>query len=767
MKKYYLLLLLFTFVAQGQIVNIPDPIFKALLTATTDLEYYASDSTGTSMIINSNGDGEIDEQEAALVYQLDFNNLNCTSIVGIEAFTQLRTLVFNSNQVSALHIATLTHLTYLSAGSNQITEVTLPNTSTLVFIDLSNNHIQSVVLPEHGNFDVIALDNNQLSSIDLSHLNYTYGLGLSNNNLTEIVFNNPTHTNFGNDCYLRFSGNPLTNLDMSGIRTPTASWFTGLDRIEINNTLLTSITMPRAKTKYISISNNPNLEHINMKDGTGFTWGNEGPVNCGITITNNPNLSSICVDDFEYDFFVNQLAIPNVAITSYCNFIPGGESNTITGSVIYRCNSIALPLRNKSVTISNDTSPAQVTTNNSGVFTFNVGTGNYTVSPNLLNPSYFTVTPPSYTFNFNSLNTTETANFCLATNGIHLDVQVEIVPITRALPGFDAKYMIIYKNVGNQVQSGTVTLNYDDSVLDFISSTIPITSSANNLLTWDYIDLEPFEQRVIYVTLNVNSPMEIPAVNIGNTLHYTASITTVGLENNYFNNEMSLHQIVVGSYDPNDKEAVEGAQITPTQAQDYLHYVVRFQNTGTFYAQNVVIKDMLSDNLDWNTLQMVAGSHPYRTSLTNGNKLEVIFENINLPAAIDDEPGSHGFIAFSIKPKSTIALNDVIANTANIYFDYNFPIVTNTVETTVAELNTTAFENNTFTLYPNPTKGELYIDLPIGASLKTVTIYNTLGQLLLSKNTATTIDVSTLSQGTYFITIETDYGKATQQFVKL
>jgi Secretion system C-terminal sorting domain len=72
-----------------------------------------------------------------------------------------------------------------------------------------------------------------------------------------------------------------------------------------------------------------------------------------------------------------------------------------------------------------------------------------------------------------------------------------------------------------------------------------------------------------------------------------------------------------------------------------------------------------------------------------------------------------------------------------------------------------------FTLYPNPTQDLLNIRLSNSEMVKEVTVYNALGQKLLTINHSTIIDVSTLSQGTYFIRVETDNEKETQPFIKI
>ena len=117
-----------------------------------------------------------------------------------------------------------------------------------------------------------------------------------------------------------------------------------------------------------------------------------------------------------------------------------------------------------------------------------------------------------------------------------------------------------------------------------------------------------------------------------------------------------------------------------------------------------------------------------------------------------------------------MVLGNTFTNTANIYFDYNFPIVTNTASTTVSALSTQDFNFGTyFTLYPTPAKEILNIYVKGQIGVKSVTIYNILGQLVLAHTNAESIsslDVSQLKTGTYFIKLVTYRGTASQQFIK-
>ena len=64
----------------------------------------------------------------------------------------------------------------------------------------------------------------------------------------------------------------------------------------------------------------------------------------------------------------------------------------------------------------------------------------------------------------------------------------------------------------------------------------------------------------------------------------------------------------------------------------------------------------LDSKLDWTSLEMISSSHNYELSITQGGKLEWLFKNILLPDSNVNEPASHGFISFRIKPKPELQL---------------------------------------------------------------------------------------------------------------
>lgn len=227
----------------------------------------------------------------------------------------------------------------------------------------------------------------------------------------------------------------------------------------------------------------------------------------------------------------------------------------------------------------------------------------------------------------------------------------------------------------------------------------------------------------------------------------------------------------IGSYDPNDKNAQprgygDAHFIEPDTEIEYL---IRFQNTGTDTAFQVVVRDSLSEDLDISTFRMGVASHPYKWSIVNNNVLKVDFDNIMLPDSNVNEAASHGFFKFNIRPKAGIEMGTVIENAAGIYFDFNAPIVTNTVFHTIdtdfvlidgLSLDQQLNPDITVKVYPNPlrTMGHFVLDGYSYQSLN-LEVYNSVGQLVkrVSGNgDHLTMPATGLSKGMYFFRLYGD-----------
>ena len=352
-------------------------------------------------------------------------------------------------------------------------------------------------------------------------------------------------------------------------------------------------------------------------------------------------------------------------------------------------------------------------------------------------------------------------NFPVSVTNNYADLAIINVPIQEPRPGFTYTNKIIYTNLGTQtVASGTITFNKDARVTITANTQIGTLATPTGF-TYDFTNLLPFEVRTMTVTMQVPT---IPTVMLGNLLTNSVAITTLTGDVVPANNSASVTQIVIGSYDPNDKMESHGEQIlfSSFSANDYLTYTIRFENTGTASAINVRVNDVLDSRLDENSIKMESASHNYVLDRMDNN-LTWKFDNIELPATAANAIASKGYIQFKIKPKPGFAVGDIIPNTASIYFDYNPAIITNTFHTQfTAQLAVDQFENGNFVFYPNPTSDFVIISLKnTENSIASIAVNDVVGKLILEKKpnssiTTETVNLSSVNSGIYFIEVTTD-----------
>ncbi|WP_417871839.1 T9SS type A sorting domain-containing protein [Winogradskyella sp.] len=443
----------------------------------------------------------------------------------------------------------------------------------------------------------------------------------------------------------------------------------------------------------------------------------------------------------------------------------GVLGNEINGTVTFDCGNSDIPLSNILINSTNSTDNFSTFSNTSSYYQQSVNQGDFTTQ--ILNlPSYFAYDPISQTTNITGVGNTETIDFCIEPTGIFNDLNITIYPsLNEPRPGFHTTYQLVCKNVGATQLSGSVSFEFDDAKLQFLSASETVTSQTANTLSFDFTDLNPFETRIIDLEFNVFAP---PITNIDDVLVSTATINPITGDETEEDNTFELNQTVIGSYDPNDITVLEGDEIFIEDADKFLHYLIRFQNTGTASAINVNVEHVLDDNLDWTTMQLESLSHTGRVEIENQTDVSFIFNNINLPDSTNDEPNSHGFIAFKIKPKSNVQVGDIISGVADIYFDFNPPIITNTVNTEIAEpLSIDEVSAETIKLYPNPAKDT--IQITSNQVIEALTVFDINGRELQSLEISTTdynLDISNLSKGVYFIELLSGESKFIEKFIK-
>lgn len=791
--------------------------FKDILVYKTSTNSsIAKDKNGKNIKVDINGDGEIQVTEALNVYQLNIDDLYKGEVFftygrmnGIEAFTNLtylncrdcnvryldvtqlenlQELNCDENYMESLNVAGLKNLKKLSCQRTNFDSIDLTGLTNLEYLNCSLGIKSALDLSPCINLKDFILDGTGLKSLSVAGLNKLENFLIKGTILKNLSLKNLPSLkvlNCGSDVYqttpyyiskLELSGlnnleelncsyNEITSLDLSSC--------TKLKKLSCSRNKLSGV-LDVSDKKYLTLLHcwSNNLTSLIVKNG--YEW--KSP---DIFFHLNPNLKYICVENDQYDFFKSrvqgsELPLSSVEINSYCSFKPGGTSYEIKciakiDSDKNGCDLLDNVYRNMKYDIKEVNNTGSVVSDGTGSLSIPLKENTYIITPVLENPSYFLVSPTNASVTFPTQTSPFIQDFCFTPNGIHSDLEVTLIPLHPARPGFESKYKIVYKNKGNTTESGNINVNFNDDLLDFISSTSVITTQTLSNLSWNFSDLKPFELREIIFTLKVNKPTDNPAANNGDILKLKTTIASQETDETPNDNTFTLNQTVVGSYDPNDKTCLEGSVITPSLIGEYVHYMIRFENTGTYAAQNIVVKDMIDlSKFDISSLIPTSSNHSFVTKISEGNKVEFIFENINLPF---DDANNDGYVAFKIKTKPTLKVGDTFANEANIYFDYNFPILTNKATSKFqTTLSNPDFEfSNYFSLYPNPVNDVLNINAKQDIELQSLEIYDILGQLVIAVPNAksvSNIDVSKLRTGNYFIKVKSDKGSSSMKFIK-
>ncbi len=391
--------------------------------------------------------------------------------------------------------------------------------------------------------------------------------------------------------------------------------------------------------------------------------------------------------------------------------------------------------------------------------------GLYTITADILHdtircipPSPYTnIQPPYYEID---QSTTDLDFGIYTTPGIH-DLCVTVTNTGIIHPGRDNNFVVTVKNVGTTPLSPIVKLVLSNG-LNYISSHPNPAQQFGDTTYWELPELPAYASQdiVIIVFINTNTP-------IGSFVSAPCVVYPIIGDQNESNNTYTLVSEVFSSYDPNDKQAEPADVFSPEDfdAGERITYTVRFQNLGNFMAQHVRIIDTISENLDLTTFEFIAASHPVVWDVRGQNILEFYFEDIMLPDAMSDDADSHGFAKFSIKPKAGLPLGEVIENNADIYFDINEPVKTNTVSILYDEKSGLSAEiaiAKSLTFIPNPANGECQILFDGNITGRTqLKMYDLKGNLVEDQQITITqsgsvIDLQDIVPGLYTVSIIID-----------
>ncbi|MFD1551776.1 hypothetical protein DNU06_02245 [Putridiphycobacter roseus] len=429
-------------------------------------------------------------------------------------------------------------------------------------------------------------------------------------------------------------------------------------------------------------------------------------------------------------------------------------------------------------------------TDANGYYSFQVPSGTYTISEQV-NAYYPLAACQS---NTNSVSVTA-ATGCNTVVNIANDMNIihdlKIVTVNAnipPIPGNNYQQKVIVKNQGTVTESG-VQMGYEqDAQVSFLNSTSLNFVQLNNIaapyaysIQSGFPSLSPNASNVML--LNYSAPTNIPLGTVLNFYDTVANVAPIDvnwlLDYTPWNNVNTYQPVVIGSYDPNYKEVsprgqgVEGFVSMDTKEFDY---TIHFQNEGTYFAQNISVTDQLDADLDWTTLKPGYSDYAYTTTVSETGLVTFFFENINLPwKSTYGDALSSGLISYSIQPIAGSPLGTEFTNTADIFFDYNAPITTNTTlntfmkVTSIDAVSQTIENEITIDLYPVPAKDLITIRVNNVSqnSTATLSIVNLMGSVVMTEkislNEGATIlnqNVSNLAAGTYLARMQFEDGSA-------
>lgn len=717
-------------------------------------------------------------------------------LTGIQYFSALQTLDCSDNQLTSLPSLPI-NLGELKCNNNNLNS--LPNLpASLQHLECSHNNLTSLPsLPI--NLQIFICDQNQLLNLP-SLPNSIMSFNCSNNNLTSLQSLPPNLYQF--DCsYNNLTSMPTIPLNINVFRCDH-NQLTTIPNLPNNSyqlfcsyNNLTSLPNFAANLEYLYCENNQLTSLPSLPNNLhAFNCINNN-ISCFPVFPNSlTNASLFSIIGNPFTCLPNYVSAMNAGTLAYPLCFYGDSINNISNcpsangivGYINKDNNINCIKDTGDLNVVNFPIKLYDNSNNlfgqtyslsNGIYDFPVSESTFTVKIDTLNMPFTVqcVSGIDSTVSLTYSNPIVTdVNFAIDCKpGFDIGIQ-SVINSGQVFPGQQHSLSVLAGDMSNwynlncaagisgQIQvtiTGPVT--YTGITFGAITPTI-----VGNIFTYTIADFGTINNSLAFgllFTTDTNA-------QTGDTICLNVIVTPTNGDNNISNNTFNYCYQVVNSYDPNFKE-VYPVNVLPTY-HDWFTYSIHFQNTGATAAHNIRLVDALSNNLDLETFQVINYSHHNTVSL-QGNVLTFRFPNIMLPDSTSDQEGSKGFVQYRIKPKPNLVEGTQINNSANIYFDYNPPIITNTTTNVFTQFVTVheSKMNISLSVYPNPSNGKYYVKLSEGmkGSEINIKVYNLLGELILNTKTQSSlsqIDLSHQPNGIYIIRVNDSNQSFNQRLIK-
>ncbi|MGQ8338156.1 T9SS type A sorting domain-containing protein [Sunxiuqinia sp. A32] len=739
----------------------------------------------------------------------------------------LTSLLCISNQLASLDVSNNPALTSLRCDNNQLMSLDVKNSTVLTRLDCGFNQLIALDVSNNPALKSLRCNNNQLRSLDVSNNPALISLKCNNNQLTSLNLRNGNNTTMWADTTFQTINNPnLYCIQVDDIDYSMANWSSSsfdpwtsfgedcLYDIDYPNSISGKVLkdidcniddMPQGIQNIIVKTEPSNFYGIT--DSLGYYTISADTGNYHVTqVLNDPLINPICPMPNYHSVYFESLEQDTSGL-NFFNAIAACPYLTveITSNRRRRCFKSHTYVRycNKGYA---DATGVEV----------HVQLPEY-VHLLSADQAYTVDADGSFLFNIGDLAQGECSQIHIVDSVSCEEGITGLTQCTRAwiLPSNDCAESL-EPNI-NQWDKSTVTVKggcVGDTVVQFVISNsgeygvgdMDIASeyriyADNELVHTDIFQLFGGEEMIVEVPANgqtIRLEADQHPMYPGNS-HPRETIEACGdveeaislgfvnaapMDDADVNVEIDCIEIR-DSYDPNDK-SVSPQGVTENNylmLGTPLDYLIRFQNTGSDTAYTIVVVDSLSANLDISTIEWGASSHPYTLNVSGYGKpvLKFTFNNVNLPDSTTDEVNSHGFVKFKIAPYNNIPMETEINNAADIYFDYNLPVRTNTAHVTISDtvligdlINVKIITDITedkllnYQLMPNPFSN--HIDIVFDKySNYDIKIFDLLGNQILTKTTRGrqySLSTSELPRGVYLLQIKSDEVTRVKKMIK-
>lgn len=336
--------------ATAQNIYFSDANFKAKLLSSSSNNYMASNQANENVPIDLNNDNEISVSEALNIVSLGIVGDNITNLQGLQFFTNLKNLYFDTDFISDFNLSGLVNLESLTIGNFFVankgicTNLDISDSINLEFLDiqtgalttldLSNNInlIEVIVKQEEPNLVVnfnglvnlrklrygsmlsasldlspcinlleVGIVGAGFSAIDLSNSDILIKLGISGTNISTIdLSNNQNLEQLGLN-----NNNQLQNLNLE------------------NNSYISSLNLSGNNLTSLNVNNLFLLDSFNCSNNQlTDLYIKNNRIETSIILNNNPNLNYVCSDANQVVLVQNNLnlsGIYNVVVNANCS----------------------------------------------------------------------------------------------------------------------------------------------------------------------------------------------------------------------------------------------------------------------------------------------------------------------------------------------------------------------------------------------------------------------------------------------------------------